>query len=348
MPYCKALYNHIFFDINTGFKTCCTALPLKNFSIHENSFEDFYNSDYYNEVRETMKTDWHPNCSMCKTNEDKGMNSNRMFHNYIHHSEPEGTIDYIDFRFSNQCNLACRMCNPGDSSKIGEVLGLEQKEKRIPVEVFEKLPLTNIKKISYLGGEPFLTKEIDYVIDKCLEHDIKLSVTSNITFFPKKRLIEKLKKLSHFHIAMSIDAFNPVNDYIRQGSNIQKIKEVYNKWLEMPKNVRLSINTVVQAYNVHCLHEIKELGIKDKMFVNWLPVKGLGFLNQGVAEFGLNALPPEYVNEIKNQHNEIFFKDYKFDPMLFEKLKQTTKYQDQLFNKNINNYIPRLAYYLNK
>jgi hypothetical protein len=77
-------------------------------------------------------------------------------------------------------------------------------------------------------------------------------------------------------------------------------------------------------------------------------MEGLGFLNQGTDEFKLNALPPEYVDEIKNQHNEMFFKDYKFDPTLFEKLKQTTKYQDQLFNRNINDYIPRLAYHLNK
>lgn len=348
MPHCKALYNHAFFDINVGFKTCCTAKSHKNFNIYDYSFDDFYNSDYVNEVRESMKTGWHPNCSMCKISEENKIASNRMFHNYIHHSELEGVIDYVDIKLSNRCNLACRMCNQGDSNKWGKVLGTDQKEKRIPVEIFEKLPLQEVKKISYLGGEPLLTDEIDYILDKCIEHDIKLHIVSNITFFPKKRLLEKIKKLSYLHVSMSIDSFNSVNDYIRQGSDIKTIKKVYNQWLEMPKNIRLSINTVVQAYNIHCIHEIKQIAIKDKLFVNWLPVEGLGYLNQGTKEFRLNALPPEYVDKIKNQHNELFFKDYVFDHKLFEKLKQTTKHQDQLFNTNIGNYIPELAYYLNK
>lgn len=348
MPYCKALYNHAFFDINAEFKTCCTAISLENFSINDYTFDEFYNSDYVNEVRETMKTCWHPNCSMCQKHEEKQITSNRLLHNHVHHSKTEGVIDYVDIRFSNKCNLACRMCNMHDSSKWSKILKINQKEKRIPIEAFEKLPLHEVKKISYLGGEPFLTNEFEYLVDLCLENNIKLRISSNITFFPKKSLLEKIKKLSYFHISMSIDAFDSVNDYIRQGSNIKIIKQVYNQWQEMPKNVTSSINTVVQAYNIHCIHKIKEIGVKDRLFVNWLTVDGYGYLNKGTEEFGLNALPPEYVEEIKNQHNQTFLKDYVFDPDLFEKLKKTTKHQDQLFNTDIGNYIPRLAYYLNK
>jgi organic radical activating enzyme len=341
MPYCKALYNHIFFDINAGYKTCCNARPLKTFSIYDYTFEEFYNSDYFNEVRKTMETDWHPNCSMCKHNEDRGVASNRTIHNYIHHKSPQGTIDYIDFRFSNKCNLTCRMCNPNDSSKWGEVLEEEQRFKSIGTEMLEALPLQDVKKLSYLGGEPFLTKEIDYVIDKCLENNIKLHMVCNVTFFPKQKIIEKLKSLPYVHLAMSIDAYNSLNDYIRQGSNIETVKSVYKKWIELKENINLSINTVVQAYNVHCLGEIKNLGIKDKLFVNYLPVTG-------IPEFSLNALPPEYVDEIKNQSNERFFIGYKFDTKLFEKLKQTTRYHDRLFNTDLKQYNPLLAEYLDK
>jgi molybdenum cofactor biosynthesis enzyme MoaA len=347
MPHCKALYNHAFFDINAGYKTCCNAKPLKNFSTNDYTFDEFYNSDYVNEVRETMKTGWHPNCSLCKMCEDNGITSNRTLHNYLHHPKTaEGVIDYVNVKFSNKCNLACRMCNTGDSSKWGKILNLSENQKSIPIEIFEQLPLQNVKKIAYIGGETLLTDEMDYILDKCIEYDLTLHITTNATFFPKARLLEKIKKISKLYLVMSIDAFNSVNDYIRQGSDIEVVKKVYDKWHSMPKkNITLSINTVVQAYNIHCIHEIKEIAIRDKMFVDWLPVEGNGYLNQGTKEFKLNALPPAYIDEIRNEHNQIFLKDYAFDPGLFEKLKKTTKHQDQLFKTDIGDYIPRLAYY---
>lgn len=90
------------------------------------------NADLIKEVRRQMLNgEWPEDCSRCRTEEEAGLRSRRVYENEAWKMQPEhvekftsedGTIDtntlplvYYDMRFGNFCNLACRMCGPEDS-----------------------------------------------------------------------------------------------------------------------------------------------------------------------------------------------------------------------------------------
>ena len=90
------------------------------------------NADLIKDVRRQMlQGEWPEDCARCRSEEESGMRSRRIWENEEWKMDPEhvaqytstdGTIDtdalpmvYYDLRFGNFCNLACRMCGPEDS-----------------------------------------------------------------------------------------------------------------------------------------------------------------------------------------------------------------------------------------
>lgn len=81
--------------------------------------------------RQMLNGEWPEDCARCRTEEEAGIRSRRVWENEAWKMQPEhvaqftakdGTIDtdalplvYYDMRFGNFCNLACRMCGPEDS-----------------------------------------------------------------------------------------------------------------------------------------------------------------------------------------------------------------------------------------
>lgn len=90
------------------------------------------NAGLIKEVRRQMLNgEWPEDCARCRTEEEAGLRSRRVYENEAWKLESDhvakftsedGTIDtnalplvYYDMRFGNFCNLACRMCGPEDS-----------------------------------------------------------------------------------------------------------------------------------------------------------------------------------------------------------------------------------------
>jgi sulfatase maturation enzyme AslB (radical SAM superfamily) len=81
--------------------------------------------------RQMLNGEWPDDCARCRTEEESGLRSRRVWENEAWKMDPthvaqytdrDGTIDtnalplvYYDMRFGNFCNLACRMCGPEDS-----------------------------------------------------------------------------------------------------------------------------------------------------------------------------------------------------------------------------------------
>jgi sulfatase maturation enzyme AslB (radical SAM superfamily) len=81
--------------------------------------------------RQMLNGEWPDDCARCRTEEESGLRSRRVWENEAWNMDPtyvaqytdrDGTIDtnalplvYYDMRFGNFCNLACRMCGPEDS-----------------------------------------------------------------------------------------------------------------------------------------------------------------------------------------------------------------------------------------
>ena len=210
-------------------------------------------------------------------------------------------------------------------------------------EQYDKLKHLVGSKIKYFkvaGGEPLLNTDLWDVVEdiKLKSPSFKFIFHTNLTFFPKKHL-HILDTVEKIEVAYSIDGIGLVNDYIRHDSNWSEVTDTLMQWNEYGNNNASKhkgyVMTAVQAYNFHDLHNIEK----------FVKTNNLAWGQNQVYwhnEFNLNALPPEYIKKHTNSSNEMFVKNYKFNPALYEKLKQRTLDDDNLLGNNIRDYIPEL------
>ena len=111
---------------------CCvsdSSIPLGN--MEEKPLEEIWNSDKSKEIRKQLLEGEEPKaCKRCFMHEKMGTMPFRVSSNNnwkhridkaVETTDPDGyshdfRLNYWDFRFSNVCNLKCRMCGPELSS----------------------------------------------------------------------------------------------------------------------------------------------------------------------------------------------------------------------------------------
>ena len=262
-------------------KICCIAeKPVKDednrvYNLEQDSLKDYWNSYGLRQVRKKMLAgEKIKACQHCYYQESLGRSSYRQSFNkqwlnsehredILNRVEKSRTNDfkveeaplYLDIRPGNLCNLKCRMCSPGSSSKIYK----EQKEilKDNPVELSSLVNTSYFKKsekelsnwhknpdlwnniyqwsekskqLYFTGGEPTLIKQnwdlIQHLTQKGLSKNIDLVFNLNCTQVPDK-LLDTFSNFSNITLNFSIDGYKNIQEYIRYPS----------KWLEVEKNI---------------------------------------------------------------------------------------------------------------
>ena len=150
-----------------------------------------------------------PLCTICDTNEQQGMTSERIqglidmpwneINNLLQNHEEEK--NYYSIKFSNTCNLACRSCQPSDSTTYAQTFGLPVENFDLSLDqmawqtITENIANSARKKetiVNLLGGEttiqPGLYKFLDFVQTENLSDQIKISLSSNMTAVTKNLL----------------------------------------------------------------------------------------------------------------------------------------------------------------
>jgi Iron-sulfur cluster-binding domain len=112
--------------------------------------------------------------------------------------------------------------------------------------------------IIFQGGEPFLVKEFDRILDLLIERGLAANVTfeivSNLTSL-KESTISKLAQLKQVLLGVSIDGIANVLEYIRYPAKWLEIEANIARARRLP-NLTLSFNTAVQLYNLHHVPDI--------------------------------------------------------------------------------------------
>lgn len=255
--FCVLPFMHMTSSVAGWYRVCCSSSHnLKNMSQKDTSIEEAFHSDEMNDIRnQFMKGERPAACNNCWKKEDKNIESMRISVNskfkdiipQLDYKKP--TIKYLDIKYDNKCNLACRMCSFGSSDQ-------HQKEMIIAVEDNERLPnhmdyalypkdsnykrrmlkrlnkkndkpfleedviksLPNLVMLKVTGGEPTVNHKFLNAIDYAIEHDyaknIKLDITTNGTKF-NKIFLEKISKFKQIRFRISVDGTGKVYDYIR-------------------------------------------------------------------------------------------------------------------------------------
>ena len=229
---------------------------LKNITVQE-----WCNSDPMKQIRSQILGDIPlTNCQHCYKQEQSGHESRRIKENFksVIFTEKAFTKSYeqshwyerfesakdfqdqeypIDWHvdLGNECNLSCKMCNPNASSQIAS------KFKKWNIAFQERPNWTNsefawqnfiksidsarLKRLHFMGGEPMLSKRLKNIIDYLISKkrtNTSISFVTNGTILDLE-LVEKLFKFKSFDIEISLESIYKNNDYIRQGSDVDKI-----------------------------------------------------------------------------------------------------------------------------
>lgn len=353
MPGCNAFNNHMCITVAGSWRPCCRFNGFPHVDITQTSFSQYKQSEFYQNIIQDMKNGWANGCKKCMQEEQRGHTSLRQVLN----KELLGTADleYIEISLSNKCNLACKMCSPTYSSLWNTLVDTNDKLKKyhhtvtqpkidVP-SIFADIDLFKLKKIKYLGGEPFVTPEtkqlFEYLADKKVIGNITLELNTNCTLFPTKWL-NYLDMFKSVTIELSIDGIELVNDYVRYGKTWNTVDKVTQQWAEyaVNNNTSIAVYSTVQAYNLHDMKKVK------------VYAQNLGFNHYSsllvVPEYlSVHVLPEEYLDNIKDSYNQKYYKSIEQNG-LFEKFSKFTYDIDSVTGLCLKDVVPNLYTYMEK
>ncbi len=187
----------------------------------------------------------------------------------------------LQISLSNTCNNACIMCFPQFSSRLFQDY---QKLTRINSVLFKPPPIINywaddpvlmdkfikdltaLPRIDYLhllGGETLYLESFyticEALIDAGMSEKIFLGTTTNLTVYTE-RLENIVTQFSRFHIGLSIESVNPLNDYIRYPSKIDGVLQTLDKFLalgsKLPDKIHLSLRITPNIFSIFYMDEV--------------------------------------------------------------------------------------------
>ena len=266
---CKAPWTSIAFQ-PTGVAPCC---------IYDLAYvEEFTDSDSLFEKDRTafLNGDIPAGCDKCVSYEKEGIPSYKQTFDKYQTDFKERNLQEINIKSNNFCNLACRSCGPHFSSKweeeFGDVITITKDD--FILKKFHLLDTSTLKEIGFAGGEPTLTPEHTYVLQKLIERghtNMRITMSTNLhnLSFKGNNLVELWKKFPNFTLQVSIDGVNDRAANIRSGSNWDIITK--NIKILKENKIKFYVNCTTSALNIWFLEETvnclsNEFGITNIKF----------------------------------------------------------------------------------
>lgn len=253
LPCCKYTGGE---DLIDGFSTAWTGMLFSNLR------EDIISNKPH---KECNACDVNPNSFSYKKWKNKVYQKQGLLDNLTTDNVDYPTVFHISL--SNTCNLACRMCSPGSSSKIADLV----KNNNTLVQYYD--PIQNIKadittligsfknavQLTFSGGEPLIDDDCYRLVEMAIEESSSLKsivFSTNMTKLNKKLI--SLLAASKLQISFNISLDGPIaiQEYIRHGCNLQDIVDNI-KFLKLtnPK-FRFGINSTLSALNAGYINEL--------------------------------------------------------------------------------------------
>lgn len=171
---------------------------------------------------------------------------------------------------TSKCNLKCPYCYNNSSTNNFEL------DFEVIKKIVDELSEKNIHNIAISGGEPFLHKRINEIIDYCIEKKVRPNIISNLSQLSLQDIEKLLKK--DVNLQITFDGSDEKTHSLTRGIGIfQKNIDAVEKAIELNK-----IDSIIIRYNVHklnyqCIEEFINLmdkyNIKNLLFSF---VKGIG------------------------------------------------------------------------
>lgn len=269
------------------FQCCITDYRNHIGSLTTETLEEVWNNDYMQNLRVELLHDKQPSgCTKCFEQEANNITSfrqtaNKKFSSHIDEAYADTTdsgyvenfkLAYWDFRFSNLCNMKCRMCGGHLSSlwNADEMKIYNTTHKRDAVvntrehcvdDLYGVLDeqMDNVEEIYFAGGEPLIMEEHYYILEQLIKHKkthVRLRYNTNLSklTYKKWNVVELWEHFDNVQVIASLDAMGPRAEYIRKGTVWSTIDKNL-RTLIANKHIMVGVSPTVQILNIFHLPE---------------------------------------------------------------------------------------------
>jgi len=311
--FCVLPWMHLYKHQDNNVKLCCVDKGGSIGSLETQTVDEIRNSEIAINLRQQFLDGEKPDrCSECWTQEDRGYTSYRQNFNEDFYRDYDNDsltfkadeplpIYYLDYRPSNLCNLACKICSPEYSIKLIEPhleLGTINKEQAKKMSGYSKnrvsidTVMDNIDDVDYFyfaGGEPLITDDhwdiLQNLVDK-KQFDIRIKYNTNLTrlSYKDKHVKNYWNKFRLVVIAASLDGYGTGFEHIRTGgkwddivSNLDTLKEMmtirknllFKRYGHQKKNygIELNIDSTVGWLNLKSVFKLHKFLVKEKYVI---------------------------------------------------------------------------------
>lgn len=320
--------------------------------------EQIFNHEKFEELRSNLLNNKKDDrCSTCWNLEDKDILSHRLYTRWQFEESFNTDLKEIDISISNKCNLACRMCNTGNSHQLYEDVTKLKNTKKIekfneasnnglgshntPWDVKNNHHIqwmfNNTDKIKILkasGGEPLYDRSILNLLRKFVKDGTSKStelVFHTNAMLITDKIIELMNEFKLQRHSFSIDGVDSTYDYIRHKADFSILEKNIKSWFENSTNLyALNINLVLSALNLGNIVDFLEwtaIMFHDKIRINVF-ISEVRPHGRGID---IRNLPNEYLTTIKKNVSE-FTKEFE----TFRTKKYNHMHKDKYFHYEID------------
>jgi len=327
--FCILPWIHIHAFPNGQAYPCCMSeseYPIGN--LHNNTMQEVWNSTEYKQIRANMMNEIScKECSKCYDREKYGFismrqDSNKNFGHHIgllDNTLPDGQFDdfkirYYDIRFSNLCNMSCRMCGSWFSSswynEEVKVFGPRNHPQFMYAgknkddmwnQMQEHIP--HLEQIYFAGGEPLIMEEHYKILKELIRLervDVRLVYNTNFSKLNLKdeNVLDYWKLFDSVSIGASLDDMGPRAEYIRKGTKWDDIVRNRERMIEVCPDVDFYVSSTVELMNVWHLPEFHRDWVNRGLITpqDW----NINILHSP-ERMRIDVLPDRYKEEIKER-----------------------------------------------
>lgn len=278
--FCMAPWVHIHSGTRGDMRPCCIANCEKPIGVvGKDKYTDAFNSPEMKQLRVDMLNE-QPNeiCRRCNIFEDNGTRHGykSMFNRSWAHrfdavtdTNLDGSLDevslpYVDFRFSNKCNLKCVTCGTHASNAwykdhnamTGDNLIAMIKPDAEITEIYDELDelIPDLEQINFAGGEPLIMDEHYHILKRLISEnktDVTLHYNTNFmkTRYRGHDICELWKHFKKVYVGISLDGYGERGEYIRKGLNFDTLIGNITTLKKQVPHVKFHITTTLSVLN---------------------------------------------------------------------------------------------------
>jgi organic radical activating enzyme len=290
---CKWAYNDLFIGTRNNVAMCCMqgqGWPAPDWNNISDINEWYATFEPFVKIRkEHAENIQNPQCKRCWTYENNNIASPRTRSKYLLELPYIPQIKNIEMRFSNKCNLRCRMCDANSSSQIQNLVeelrlnGISDNSyinDAITVSDFKNintlleliLNCDTIETIELAGGEPFIMPEVEWLLQELINKNkthLSIKFITNLTS-TKPSVLKLLKQFKSIKIDCSIDGIKEHIEYQRypvQWKTVERnLLYLYNN---RGDNITMAFAPCISYLNLFGLPDLIEYAGKHCPDLSW-------------------------------------------------------------------------------